>query len=85
QLETIQGDMTKAQDEATQAKATRVQEEANILRLKAQSTKIKAQKDEEEGDRSSRKAKARRPQDMFEAFPEDIFIGEEESVKLEDD
>lgn len=85
QLETIQGDMTKAQDEATQAKATRVQEEANILRLKAQSTKIKAQKDEEEADRSSRKAKARKPQDMFEAFPEDIFIGEEESVKLEDD
>lgn len=82
QLEAIQGDMTKAQDEVSQAKATRVHEEANILRLKAESSKIKANKEE---DPSLRAGKARRPQDMIETFPEDIFIGDEESVSLDDD
>ena len=81
-LESIQGDVSIAQDKAYQAKANRVQEEAAMLRLKAQrSGSVKTQKVEEE---PQIKKHERKPQDMIEAFPDDIFIGDEERVSLDD-
>ena len=81
-LESIQGDVSIAQDKAYQAKANRVQEEAAMLRLKAQrGSSSKPQKGDEN---HQAKKSERRPQDMIEAFPEDIFIGDEERVSLDD-
>lgn len=84
-LASIQSDVAKAQEDAAQAKADRVREEASVLRLRAQQSNMRGKDKTEEKDSASKSKNARRPEDMIEAFPDDIFIGDEEKINLEDD
>ena len=71
-------ELDRLQSEMQEAKAQRINEEAALVRLKLQISAL--QKENAGGD-----AEKKKPEEMIEEFPEDIFTGSVEDVDLSDD
>ena len=71
-----QKELTKAEQEIKSAKENRIKEEAELV-------KIRLEKDKEK-DKKKKETKSR-AETIIEAFPDDIFIGEEEEIPMDDD
>lgn len=72
-------ELDKLQSDMQSAKAQRINEEAALVRLKLQISNL--QKANAAKDNSAKK----KPEDMIEEFPDDIFTGNIEDVDLSDD
>ena len=73
ELEKLQGDMQSS-------KAQRINEEAALVRLKLQIASLQKESAEAKND-----APKKKPEEMIEEFPDDIFTGSVEDVDLSDD
>ncbi len=73
-------------EEMRKSKSARINEEAELVRLKLQVSNLqKKHKDELQKDAAASRSSGRKPEEMIEEFPDDIFTGEIEEVDLGDE
>lgn len=78
QINDVHKDIEKAQNELSQAKEKRMREEAETVKLRLEKERS-LEKEEKKEEKKSR------AETIIEQFPDDIFIGEEEEINLDDE
>ena len=78
QINDVHKDIEKAQNELSQAKEKRMREEAETVKLRLEKERS-LEKEEKKDEKKSR------AETIIEQFPDDIFIGEEEEINLDDE
>ncbi|MBO8435955.1 MAG: hypothetical protein IAA97_03145 [Spirochaetes bacterium] len=76
-------------DEMQKSKSARISEEAALVRLKLQISNLEKERKKAEQSKEEPKAspavQQKKPEEMIEEFPDDIFTGNVEEVNLDDD
>ncbi len=76
----------KLNDEMKRSKSARINEEAELVRLKLQISNLqKKQREEQKQEEAAPRKSDKKPEEMIEEFPDDIFTGNIEEVDLGDD
>ncbi len=88
ELEERNKELERLNDEMQKSKSARISEEAALVRLKLQISNL--EKEKKQAEKGTEKPKqeevpAKKPEEMIEEFPEDIFTGNVEEVNLDDD
>lgn len=81
-------ELDRLNDEMQRSKSARISEEAALVRLKLQISNLEKEKKQAEIEKKKEpepKATQKKPEDMIEEFPDDIFTGNVEEVNLDDD
>ena len=80
--------LARLNDEMQRSKSARISEEAALVRLKLQISNLDKERKKSEKQKEEEKTETvpqKKPEEMIEEFPEDIFTGNVEEVNLEDD
>ena len=65
------------------SKSSRISEEAALVRLKLQISNL--EKEKKQAEKAKEPEPVKKPEEMIEEFPDDIFTGNVEEVNLDDD
>ena len=84
EIEERNKELDRLNDEMQKSKSARISEEAALVRLKLQISNLEKEKKQAEKPKQE-EPPAKKPEEMIEEFPDDIFTGNVEEVNLEDD
>ena len=85
ELEERNKELERLNDEMQKSKSARISEEAALVRLKLQISNLEKEKKQAEKAPQKEETPQKKPEEMIEEFPDDIFTGNVEEVNLDDD
>ena len=87
EIEERNKELDRLNDEMQKSKSARISEEAALVRLKLQISNLEKEKKQAQKapEPPKQEQPAKKPEEMIEEFPDDIFTGNVEEVNLEDD
>lgn len=87
EIEERNKELDRLNDEMQKSKSARISEEAALVRLKLQISNLEKEKKQAQKapEPPKQEQPAKKPEEMIEEFPDDIFTGNVEEVNLDDD
>ena len=87
EIEERNKELDRLNDEMQKSKSARISEEAALVRLKLQISNLEKEKKQAQKapEPPKQEQPVKKPEEMIEEFPDDIFTGNVEEVNLDDD